>query len=191
MFCSRIAVMELVRPTAHHLVSYVDALERGWSPDNIRPRPAAIENLDYIARDAEGFLASLEDREARGGPITLPDGTVRPRLPGYVRWMWDGEFCGSVGFRWQTGTSALPPWCLGHIGYTVVPWKTRRGYGTEAVRQLLPHARREGLDYLEVTTDTTNTASQKIITTNGGVLVERFVHPDYGDVERLRYRIPL
>ncbi len=183
--------MELVRPTAHHLVSYVDALERGWSPDNIRPRPAAIENLDYIARDAEGFLASLEDREARGGPITLPDGTVRPRLPGYVRWMWDGEFCGSVGFRWQTGTSALPPWCLGHIGYTVVPWKTRRGYGTEAVRQLLPHARREGLDYLEVTTDTTNTASQKIITTNGGVLVERFVHPDYGDVERLRYRIPL
>ncbi len=37
--------MELVRPAGHHLVSYVDALERGWSPDNIRLRAAALENL--------------------------------------------------------------------------------------------------------------------------------------------------
>ena len=183
--------MQLVRPTAYHLVSYVDALERGWSPDNIRLRAAAIENLESIARDADGFLASLDDREARGGPIKLPDGTTRPRLPGYVSWMWDGEFCGSIGFRWQTGTSELPFYCLGHVGYTVVPWKERRGYGTDAVRQLLPAARQERLDFLEITTDTGYIASQKIITRNGGVLIERFVHPDYGDEERLRYRIPL
>lgn len=116
---------------------------------------------------------------------------MRPRLPGFVRWLWDGEFCGTINFRWQKGTAALPPWCLGHIGYSVVPWKERRGYGTEAVRLLLPEARREGLEYLEITTDTANLASQKIITTNGGVLVERFVSPMYGDVERLRYRIAL
>jgi len=41
--------------------------------------------------------------------------------------MWDDEFAGSIGFRWQPGTSALPPHCLGHIGYAVVPWKQGRG----------------------------------------------------------------
>lgn len=183
--------MHLVRPAAEHLLSYVDALERGWSPDNIRLRPAAIEQLERIAGDAAAFLESLDDREGKGAPVKMLDGTMRPRLPGFVRWLWDGEFCGTINFRWQKGTAALPPWCLGHIGYSVVPWKERRGYGTEAVRLLLPEARREGLEYLEITTDTANLASQKIITTNGGVLVERFVSPMYGDLERLRYRIAL
>ena len=70
-------------------------------------------------------MALLDDREAKRGPVTLPDGSQVPRLPGYRRWMWDGEFCGSIGFRWQPGTSALPPYVLGHIGYSVVPWKQR------------------------------------------------------------------
>ena len=70
-------------------------------------------------------MARADDREAKGGPITLPDGTQVARLPGFVRWMWDGEFCGQIGFRWQFGTEALPPHCLGHIGYAVVPWKRR------------------------------------------------------------------
>ena len=64
--------------------------------------------------------------------------------------MWDGEFCGSIGFRWQPGTSALPPYCLGHIGYSVVPWKQRRGYATKALALLLPDARKEGLDLRRV-----------------------------------------
>ena len=38
----------------------------------------------------------------------LPDGTCVPRLPGYQRWMWDGAFAGSIGFRWQYGTVELP-----------------------------------------------------------------------------------
>ena len=76
---------------------------------------------------AERFLASLVDREAQGDPVALPDGSTVPRLPGYQRWMWDGEFCGSIGFRWQRGTEALPPHCLGHIGYAVVPRKQNRG----------------------------------------------------------------
>src|SRR2546430_6881442 len=36
---------------------------------------------------------------------TLPDGSVVPRLPGYRKWIWDGEFCGVIGFRWQPGRS--------------------------------------------------------------------------------------
>ena len=84
--------MTLVWPARQYLASYVAALERGWSPDNLRAG-AAQEHLARIAADADAFLATLVDRAARGGPITLPDGTSVPRLPGYHRWLWDGEFC--------------------------------------------------------------------------------------------------
>lgn len=184
--------MKLVWPSLDYLPSYLAALQQGWSPDNVRGQAAADEELARIAADRTAFVASMVDREAKGGPVTLPDGSRMARLPGYRRWMWDGEFCGSINFRWQVGTEALPPHCLGHIGYAVVPWKQRRGYATEALRQLLPDARAEGLKVVEITTDPDNVASQRVIEANGGVLVERFVKPaQYGAKLGLRYRIAL
>jgi predicted acetyltransferase len=107
-------------------------------------------------------------------------------------WMWDGEFCGSIGFRWQPGTAELPPYCLGHIGYAVVPWKRRRGYATQALADILPEARREGLPYVELTTDVSNVASRRVIEANGGRVVEPFKKPArYGGAESLRFRIEL
>jgi predicted acetyltransferase len=184
--------MELVWPSREYLAGYLAALERGWSPDNLRGQAAALEELDRIADDADGFLASLVDKEATGKPITLPDGTTVPRLPGYSRWMWDGEFCGSIGLRWQPGTEALPPHCLGHIGYAVVPWKRRRGYATGALRLVLLEAKAVGLRYVEITTDPGNVASQRVIEANGGVLVEEFDAPiSVGGGRELRYRVSL
>src|ERR1041385_2231519 len=87
--------MQLVRPGREHLASYVAALEHGWSADNERGLDAAREELSRIQADAAAFLASMEDREAKGPPITLPDGSMAKRLPGFRRWLWDGEFCGS------------------------------------------------------------------------------------------------
>ena len=72
--------------------------------------------------------------ETKEVELPQPDGSTAKRLPGFKRWLWDGEFCGSIGLRWQPGTTALPPHCLGHIGYAVVPWKRRRGYATQALR---------------------------------------------------------
>src|SRR5438874_10717627 len=89
--------MQLVRPGPEHLASYVAALERGWSADNERGVEAAREELSRIRADAAAFLASMEDREAKGPPVTLPDGSTAKRLPGIRRWLWDGEFCGSIG----------------------------------------------------------------------------------------------
>ena len=184
--------MQLLVPSLAHLDAYADALRRGWSPDNVRLLGAAREELELIAEDRADFIALLDDREAKGGPITLPDGSQVPRLPGYRRWMWDGDFCGSIGFRWQPGTSALPPHCLGHIGYSVVPWKQRLGHATRALALLLPDVRKEGLAYVELTTDPDNLPSQKVITANGGVLVKRFrKEPAYGQAEALLFRIPL
>ena len=184
--------MELVWPSERYLPSYVAALERGWSGDNVRGETASKEELEKISGDPAAFLAELVDREAKGPPIKMPDGSTATRLPGYRCWMWDGEFCGSIGLRWKPGTSELPPHVLGHLGYSVVPWKTGRGYATLALKLMLPHARAEGLAYVELTTDPDNLPSQRVITTNGGVLVERFKKPEqYGSTDGLRFRIDL
>jgi predicted acetyltransferase len=182
--------MQLVRPGPEHLASYVAALERGWSADNERGVEAAREELSRIHADAAAFLASMEDREAKGPPITLPDGSAAKRLPGFRRWLWDGEFCGSIGLRWQPSTTALPLHCLGHIGYAVVPWKQHRGYAKSALRLILPEARAVGLPYVEITTDPDNIASQRVIEANGGILVEPFIKPQqFGCKPGLRFRI--
>ena len=182
----------LVWPSREYLPSYVAALERGWSPDSLRGKVATREELARIAEDPNRFIASLVDKEAAGDPITLPDGTTVPRLPGYRRWLWDGEFCGSIGLRWQRGTEALPPHCLGHIGYAVVPWKQRRGYASRALREMLREAKAEGLRFVEITTDPDNEASRRVVEANGGVLVEEFVTPSsLGGDRKLRYRVQI
>ena len=174
------------------LDQYREALRRGWSPNNDRPEETRTEQLAAIEADGAGFVARLVDREAKGSPITRPDGTQVPRLPGYVLWIWDGEFCGSIGLRWQSRSNELPEYVLGHIGYAVVPWKRRRGYASAALAQMLSHARAEGLDYVYVTTIPENVASQGVIEKNGGVLLERFVRtPHHGGTAGLRYRIDL
>jgi predicted acetyltransferase len=185
--------LKLLVPAIPELDSYADALRRGgFFPDNIRREVSAQEELAKIAADPAAFVASLDDREGKAGPITLPDGSTVKRLPGYRRWMWEDGFCGSIGFRWQPGGSTLPTYVLGHIGYAVVPAKRGRGYATKALALLLPEARKEGLDYVELTTDADNVPSQKVITSNGGTLVERFDKGDaYGGGETLRWRIVL
>lgn len=181
----------LLEPTLAGLPSYVAALERGFAPNTTRPE-SNREELDAIAADPVAYVARQVDREALGGPVTLPDGTQVPRLPGYRLWIWDGECAGMVSFRWTPGTTELPPHTLGHIGYTVVEWKRRRGYATEALRLLLERVRPEGLPFVEITTDLGNVASQKVIQANGGVLFEKFRKPAaFGGVDGLRYRVAL
>ena len=182
--------LELVWPCAEYLPGYVAALERGWSADNVRGKAAADEELVKIRSDSAAFLVSLVDREAKGEPVTLPDGSKVARLPGYRRWLWDGEFCGAIGFRWQRGTETLPPHCLGHIGYAVVPWKQRLGYATRALHLLLLDARSEGLRYVEITTRPDNVASQRVIEANRGVFLEEFSTPaPLGGHREFRYRV--
>jgi predicted acetyltransferase len=184
--------MQLVRPSMQFLSSYVAALKRGWSPDNARGAAATLDELAAIEKDPHAFVEQLTDRNAEGPPVKLPDGSIAQRLPGYRLWLWDGEFCGSIGLRWQPATSTLPPHVLGHIGYAVVPWKEGQGYAKLALKLMLEYARTEGLEYLEITTDPDNIASRRVIEANGGVLVEQFRKPpQYGEKDGLRFRIVL
>jgi predicted acetyltransferase len=185
-------MIELLTPTLERLPHYTDALRRGWSPDSMRGRVAADEALAAIENDAAAFIARQTDPEAKGLPVTLPDGSNVARIPGRHFWIWDGAFCGGLGLRWQNGTAALPAHVLGHVGYSVVPWKQHRGCATAALRAVLPYARALGLAYIEITTDPDNLASQKVISANGGVLIESFTKPAaYGSTPGLRLRIPL
>ena len=190
-------MLALVLPTPERLPGYVAALQRGWSPDNIRAAAAAQEALAQIAIDPSPVFAVADDPQALGPQITTPDGMKRHRLPGLQRWLWDEDagdegFAGSINLRWMKGHAPLPPFVLGHIGYAVVPWKQQRGYATLALAQLLVLARGHGLPFVELTTDADNLPSQKVITANGGVLLEHFNKPAmYGGAASLRFRIDL
>jgi predicted acetyltransferase len=192
------ARVTLVWPGMDHLPSYRRALERGWSPDNVRGVVTARAHLEKIATDPAAFVEALVDREATSGPITLPDGSQVARLPGYQRWLWDPQapdgdgFCASFSLRWPREGAELPPHVLGHIGYSVVPWRRREGLATRGLALLLDDARAEGLAFVLLTTDPDNRPSQRVIERNGGVLVERFAKPAAsGSGDSLRWRIDL
>ena len=182
--------VDLVAPARAHLPSYVAALEAGWSPDNVRGIVATNEQLAAIARDADAFLAGLSKTDPDGRTITLLDGALVPRQHAFTRWIWDGDFCGSISLRWRPGGSTLPDHVPGHIGFAVVPWKRGKGCATEALRLILPEARARGLDYVELTALADNAVSQRVIERNGGVFVKRFEKsPHLGGGETLLFRI--
>jgi len=183
--------MHLVKPSLEYLDAYRAALETGWSPRTTRPE-AATEEVHAISQDPDGFVASLEDPEAWGADIRQSDGSFLKRLPSFRRWIWAGGFCGSIELRWQHGTNALPPTCLGHIGYAVVPWRRREGLATFALGALLPEARDVGLTKVELTADPENIASVRVIEKNGGQLVTRRDKlPAHGDGQEVLFRIEL
>lgn len=78
----QIRPMELVWPGAPFWRSYRDALQQGWSPNNLRPQ-VAQEELAAISTDPDAFFRELVDFDGGGGRVKLPDGSVVPRLPGY------------------------------------------------------------------------------------------------------------
>jgi len=157
----------LVKPSAEYLGLYRDALERGWQP-NTRRKNAASEELQEIKNDPEAFLTSRTNLEGKG-VIVLPDGSTKPRLPDIECWgIEDGRFCGSIRLRWQPGTSKLPDYYPGHIGYTTVPWEEGKGYAKKALALMLPLAKAAGLDLVQLVTEAGNSGSQRVIWANGG-----------------------
>jgi predicted acetyltransferase len=110
--------VRLVWPSREYLAGYISALERGWSPNNLRPQ-AGQEELVQIQAEAARFLDSLVDREAQGRFVALPDGSTVPRLPGYRRWLWDGEFCGTIQLR--SLLLAAPSEGLSYVEITTTP----------------------------------------------------------------------
>lgn len=64
--------MILLKPSIDNISAYVSALQKGWSPDNLRPE-AGQEQIARISKDASSFVLNLDDPTARAGPVTLTD----------------------------------------------------------------------------------------------------------------------
>lgn len=117
-----------------------------------------------LARDDfDAYLARVEQ-------LSHPDQCPTGWVPGTEFWLDDGhgQIVACVRLRFL-----LPPSFEiegGHIGYDVRPSSRRRGFGTAALRLVLPEARRRGLDRVRITVDSDNLASIKIIERNGGLL---------------------
>lgn len=179
----------LQHPDRALLPAYRTALHRGWSPDNTGTQ-SAREQGARIDRDPERFLAAQNDPDAKGAPIMLPDGSTVQRLPSTKRWIWSDGFAGTIALRWQPGTAALPPTCLGHIGYAVVPWRRGEGLATAALRAMLPIAEAVGLPHVDVTTDPENKPSLRVIEKAGGQFIHAFTkHRSLGSGPGVLYRI--
>lgn len=180
----------LVTPDAVLLPGYLAALERHWTSDADDDPDGAARLITQIRRDPTAFLASLSNPEGAGAPIVLDDGTQVARLPWLRYWISDGEYAGDMNLRWQPGTAELPPYCLGHVGYAVVPWKRGAGYASQALMQLPPIARRFGLPWLDISMDSSNTASRRTAERGGAVLIREFnAGAEYGEVEAVCYRL--
>lgn len=190
------SIVSLQAPGRDVLPAYVRALEAGWSPNTMRN--VAPEQLAAIAADSDAFLAGLN---GRGGTIRLHDGSEVARLPDIIRWIIatdrpERPFVGHINLRWQEDAASrpvteLPAHVLGHVGYTILPGHAGRGYASAALAAVLAEARAIGLPFVKITCDSSNAASRRIISKNGGRFVESFVAPLYGPGERLMYRIDL
>jgi predicted acetyltransferase len=156
--------LRLLPPSLDLLPGYAAALAAGWSPNT--ERDVSAKELAQLRRDPGSFL---DEVTRQGGTIVNALGKRVPRLPSRVFWLDDGAFCGSINLRFAPGTEALPTHVNGHVGYTVVPWKRRRGYATLALALLLPVAREAGLPRIQITCDDDNEPSRRVIAANGGV----------------------
>jgi len=177
----------LIEPRRELLPGLVDCMRRTPPRNEV---DAFITNgeIAQIESDPDAYMRRLEG----DGTLEFPDGTIVPLLPTITRWMWDGELAGGINFRWQPGTTELPPTCLGHIGYDVFAWKRQRGYATRALGLMLDEIRPVGLPFVLLTTDADNEWSQKVIRANGGAMVEEFSkRPEHGGGHAYTWRINL
>jgi predicted acetyltransferase len=185
--------MKLVKPSVEYLDSYLGCLRRGWNPMSLEESQVSYEKeIADINADATKFFKQILNITGGGEPFKMDDGTFVKRLPSITWWLWDGEFCGRIQFRWQHNTVELPPYCLGHIGYGVVPWKRNRGYAKIALQLMLNEIKYCGLPYVELTTDIENVVSQKVILKCAGQLIGEFDKlPSNGGGKGKRFRIYL
>lgn len=130
---------------------------------------------------AENFPVFVDHLKAKALGLELQPGQV----PATTYWVVDKDgFVGRVSLRHYLNEQLLK--IGGHIGYDIRPSKRGHGYGTKALKLVLPKARAMGLNKVLLTCDSTNIGSRKIIEANGGVLENEVP----GENGRVRSRTP-
>ncbi|MDP3880863.1 MAG: GNAT family N-acetyltransferase [bacterium] len=175
--------MRLVVPSRQYMESYLNAVARLEREFNIAKEDPSTSNGYKLAR--ENFAAFLDKLENERHGINLGEGRVEQS----VFWaIVDGSYVGRISLRHRLNESLQK--IGGHIGYSVVPWERRRGYGKKMLALVLPRAKELGLTKVLITCDEDNIASKKIIEANGGILENAVLQGD-NIARKLRYWINL
>lgn len=174
--------MQLVLPSVAYKSSYIEAVKE-FQADHSFPLMERTYDKLSISELEDNFEDYVEKKKSESRGENLPEGYI----PATTYWLVDGgEYIGNIGIRhWLT--EKLEKWG-GHIGYSIRPSKRGQGYGNKILELALPKAKELGINRLLITCDATNTASQKIIEKNGGVLENQVPNPETG-VDKLRFWI--
>lgn len=172
----------LVVPHLALVEEYRAALETGWSPSVKKDDSATT--LARLNADPEDYLKML------AGTVFDPP-RVPLRIKMFERWVWDGAFCGFVRVVFQPGRDDLPESILARLGYNIVPWKRGLGYAPEAVRQVLPELKSEGLGTVLAACSPGNRESCRVMEKLGAEVREERVFPEYFPEPRRIYALAL
>jgi predicted acetyltransferase len=170
--------MFLTRPTAKYKDSFLKAL------DEYQREGRYLEyDKKELEKNFEEFCLRFKEKE-RGinlDPELVPETTF---------WLIDdaGEFVGRVSIRHYLNERLRETG--GHIGYDIRPSFRKLGYGRKILALALPEAKELGITRALLTCDSTNIGSRKIITENGGVLVDELSRGE-GKSSKLRFWIDI
>lgn len=160
--------MQLISPSVSFLPQVLQKMVENKPLYNLKELEHIEEKIELINSDPEKYIQSLTSYDKT---LELNQDTL---------WMWDNdEYCGEVVFRYKNGSSELPDGSLGHIYYEVVPSKRNQGYASNSMKQILLLAKEKNMDFLELTIDAENTASQHVILNNNGYHVRDFFKASY------------
>jgi predicted acetyltransferase len=145
---------KLVEPSITQREAFI-SLAQDWRDHGTDRYGLAIDNFDeYFAR-----LRRFQN------PALIPPGWV----PGSEFWLeHDEQIVACVRLRFWLSAELEAEG--GHVGFDVRPSARGRGFGTAALRLVLPEAQRRGLVRVRLTVDADNVPSVKVIERNGGVL---------------------
>ena len=159
----RTLMPELIAPTVALRDSWL-AARAEWEPGAVLHGHGLHETDDV--ETPEGFAAWVE-RLIRESDESIPP------LPGRVHatywWIVESDaYLGSITLRHRLTEHLLH--VGGHIGYGLRPSARGRGLAAWALGEVLPYARKLGLDRVLLTCSDANLASARTIERNGGVL---------------------
>ena len=168
---------KLIEPT----IKYKDSFLRGEEEMRKEKRTTMSSHLNM--KKGEDFGLFVERLKGYSEGKDLPEGFVSES----VCWLVEGDrYIGRIAIRHEL-TEHLKK-VGGHIGYIIRPSERKKGYGKKILELALEKCQELGLKKVLVTCDEDNTASRKIIESNGGIF-ENKVKDNENEPAKLRFWI--